>query len=215
MSQALRALHHPNYRLFFIGQAISLIGTWMQSVALQWLIYRMTGSAVLLGTVTFATLIPTFIISPFAGVVIDRMDKRRVIIATQVLFLLEASILGALVLAGTIQVWQILALSAAVGIASAFDMPGRQAFMVEIVERKENLSNAIALNSSQFNLARLIGPPIAGLVIHLFGEGICFLLNAASYIAVIGALLAIRIPAAAVEIRTSNMAEELRDMVYE
>lgn len=185
-----RAFKYRNYRLFFCGQGVSLIGTWMQTLALSWLVYRLTGSAMLLGVVGFATQIPTFLLAPFAGVAADRFNKHRIMIAMQFLSMLQAFALAALVLTGRIQVWQIIALSVFIGVINAFDMPARQAFVVEMVEKKEDLGNAIALNSSMFNSARLIGPSIAGVLISLVGEGMCFLLNGLSYLAVIYALLA-------------------------
>jgi MFS family permease len=188
-----RTLRYRNYRLFFGGQLISLIGTWMQQVALTWLVYRLTNSAFLLGVVGFASQIPAFLLSPLAGVIADRMNKHRIVIATQILSMAQAAVLTILTLTGNISVWYIIPLSVVLGLANAFDIPTRQAFLVEMIENKEDLGNAIALNSSMFNGARLIGPSIAGLVIAMFGEGICFLLNALSYIAVIAALMKLKI----------------------
>jgi MFS family permease len=185
----LRSLRSRNYRLFFMGQGISLIGTWMQMVALGWLVYRLTGSAFLLGLVGFASQIPAFLLTPFAGVWVDRLNRHRILITTQTCALLQATALSILVLTDVVQVWQVMVLGVFLGIINAFDMPARQAFVVEMVEKKEDLSNAIALNSSLFNGARLIGPTVAGVLIAAFGEGICFLLNAVSYLAVIVALL--------------------------
>jgi MFS family permease len=193
MGGTFRALRYPNYRLFFLGQIVSLVGTWIQNLAMSWLVYRLTGSAVLLGAVSFSSLIPTFILAPVAGVLVDRWDRRRLLITTQTLSAVQALALGVLVLTHAIQVWHILVLSSLLGIVSAFDMPGRQAFMVEIVERREDLGNAIALNSSVFNAARLVGPMIAGLTIRLVGEGMCFVLNGVSFAAVIVALLFIKV----------------------
>jgi len=185
----LRALRNRNYRLFFGGQGISLIGTWMQSIALNWLVYRMTGSAMLLGAVAFVGQIPMLLLAPLAGVLADRWNLRRLLVLTQSLALIQAAILATLTLTNAIQVWEILCLSGFIGLVNAFDMPGRQAFVVHMVERSEDLGNAIALNSFLVNGARLIGPSLAGLIIAAVGEGTCFLLNALSYIAVIMSLL--------------------------
>jgi MFS family permease len=190
LAHMLRALRHRNYRLFFGGQGISLVGTWMQSVALSWLVYRLTGSAVLLGTVGFIGQIPTLVLGPLAGVIADRAPLRAMLIGTQTAALIQASVLAVLTLNGWITVGQILALSLAAGLINAFDMPTRQAFVVEMVTDPADLGNAIALNSFLVNGARLIGPSLAGLLIAALGEGLCFLLNALSYVAVIAALLA-------------------------
>ncbi len=193
ISLILRAFKYRNYRLFFGGQCISLVGTWMQSVALSWLVYRLTGSPLLLGITGFASQVPSLLLAPLTGVAADRFDRRKIIMITQTLAMLQALGLALLVLYGRPQVWQIISLAAVSGLINAFDMPARQAFIVEMVERREDLANAIALNSSMFNSARLIGPSIAGVCIAAFGEGVCFLLNGLSYIAVIAALLAMRI----------------------
>lgn len=189
----LRALRHRNYRLFFTGQSISLVGTWMTRVATSWLVYRMTHSAELLGLVSFASLIPTLLLTPLAGVLADRWDRRRILVLTQVLSMAQSFILAALTLSGVIQVWQIIALNLFQGCVNAIDMPARQAFLVEMVEDREDLSNAIALNSSMFNGARLVGPAIAGVLIAISGEGVCFLADGFSYVAVILSLLAMKI----------------------
>jgi len=193
VKQTLRALRHKNYKLFFTGQSLSLIGTWMQSVALGWLVYRLTDSAFLLGFVGFSSQVPTFILASFAGVLADRYNKHKIIIATQTLALLQASILAFLTLTGSIQIWHILSLSLFSGLINAFDMPTRQSFVIDMVEDRNDLPNAIALNSLTFNAARLIGPTVAGFLISSIGEGLCFLINAISYIAVIAALLLMRI----------------------
>jgi MFS family permease len=189
----LRALHYRNYRLFFIGQSVSLVGTWMQQVAMSWLVYRLTNSALLLGVVGFASQIPTFLIAPLAGVLADRWNRRHLLLATQAIAMLQAVALATLVLTGTIQVWQIMVLSALLGLVNAFDIPVRQSFVVDLVEKKEDLGNAIALNSSMVNSARLIGPSIAGLLVATVGEGVCFVINAASYLAVIAAIASMRV----------------------
>jgi MFS family permease len=188
-----RAFQYRNYRLFFAGQSISLIGTWTQQVAMSWLVYRLTGSTVLLGAVAFSNQIPTFFVSPLAGVVADRTNRKRLLLVTQSLSMLQALVLAALVLTGCVRTWHILALSLFIGVVNAFDVPTRQSFVVGMVDRKEDLGNAIALNSAMFNGARFIGPSIAGILIATLGEGICFLLNGVSYIAVIWALAAISV----------------------
>ena len=191
---ALRALRSRNYRLFVAGQLVSLIGTWMQMVAQSWLIYRLTRSAALLGVVGFAGQIPVFILAPLGGVIADRMNRHRVLIATQSTMMALAFALAALTLGGHVRVWQILVLASLLGITNAFDIPARQAFLVETVDR-DDIINAIALNSSMLNGARVVGPAVAGLVVAAVGEGWCFLLNAISYVAVIGALFMMRIDA--------------------
>ncbi|QCR24545.1 MFS transporter [Pontibacter sp. SGAir0037] len=188
-----RALQYRNYRLFFIGQGISLIGTWMQQIALSWLVYRLTDSVFLLGAVTFCSQVPSFVLGPFAGVVADRFDRHKVLVVTQVLSMVQASTLTALVLTNTVQIWHVLALSAFLGIVNAYDIATRQAFVIQMVDKREDVSNAIALNSSMFNMARLVGPSVAGILIAAVGEGMCFLINAVSYVAVIGSLLLMRL----------------------
>jgi MFS family permease len=184
----LRALRHRNFQLFFAGQLISLIGTWMQQVAQSWLIFRLTHSAVLLGLVGFFAQIPSFILGPLGGHVADVFNRRKVLIITQVSSMILAFILAALTLGGVIQNWHIFVLAALLGIVNAFDVPVRQAFLVQMVER-EDLMNAIALNSSMFNGARIVGPAVAGLLVAAIGEGWCFFANGVSYIAVIVGLV--------------------------
>ncbi len=186
----LRALRARNYRLFFVGQGISLIGSWMPRVATSWLVYRLTGSVFLLGIVGFAGQIPTFLLAPFAGVLVDRWNRHRILVITQILAMFQSFALAILALRHMITVEEVVLLSILQGIVNAFDIPARQAFVVEMVEDKEDLSNAIALNSSLFNGARLVGPSIAGVLIASAGEGICFLIDGLSYLAVIAALLA-------------------------
>ncbi|MDX5422111.1 MAG: MFS transporter [Hymenobacteraceae bacterium] len=193
LSDMFRALRSRNYKLFFMGQGISLIGTWMQQIALSWLVYRLTDSVFLLGAVTFSSQIPSFLLGPFAGVAADKFERHKVLLVTQVLSMLQASTLAVLVLTGAIQIWHILALSAVLGTINAFDIATRQAFVIELVERREDVSNAIALNSSMFNMARLVGPTIAGLLIAVVGEGVCILINAVSYLAVLASLLLMRL----------------------
>src|SRR5271157_3393805 len=196
LATAVRALRHRNFQLFFAGQLISLIGTWMQTVAQSWLVYRMTNSALLLGTVGFASQIPVFIMAPIGGIVADRHNRQRVVVATQAASMILAGILAALTLTGRVQVWHIMVLAAGLGVVNAFDIPTRQSFLIEMVGR-EDLMNAIALNSSMFNGARILGPAIAGILVASIGEGWCFFANAVSYIAVIIGLLLMRIEHAA------------------
>ena len=189
----LRAFKSRNYRLFFMGQGVSLIGTWMTQTATIWLVYHLTNSAMLLGVVGFANQFPNFVLTPFAGVLVDKWDRHRTIVITQVFAMMQSLALAALALTGTIQVWHIIVLSAIQGCINAFDMPARQAFVVKMVDRKEDLGNAIALNSSMFSSARLVGPAIAGLMIATVGTGACFLIDGVSYIAVIAGLLAMKL----------------------
>ena len=190
----LRSLRHRNFQLFFSGQMISLVGTWMQSIAQDWLVYRLTGSSLLLGAVGFASQFPVFLISPAGGIVADRYNRQRVVIGTQVTSMLLAGILAALTLTHRITIPEIFVLASLLGVVNAFDIPGRQAFLVEMVGR-EDLMNAIALNSSMFNGARIIGPAIAGVLVAKIGEGWCFFANSVSYIAVITGLLMMRVAA--------------------
>ena len=188
-----RALSHRNYRLFFAGQGISLIGTWVQLIAMSWLVYRLSNSAFLLGVTGFLGMIPTFLLAPFAGVLTDRWDRRRILLITQTLSMAQALVLATLDLTGVIRIWHLFILIPSLGIVNAFDAPARQTFVVEMVERREDLGNAIALNSFLFNGARLVGPSIGGILISILGEGMCFLLNGLSFFSVIVALLAMRI----------------------
>jgi MFS family permease len=193
ISHAWRALRHRNFRLFFSGQSISLIGTWMTRIATSWLVYRLTGSALLLGLVGFMGQIPTFLLAPFAGVWVDRLDRRQVLLWTQALAAVQSLLLAGLTLSKRITIGEILILSAFQGLINAFDMPGRQAFLVQMVEDRKDLGNAIAINSSMVNLARLVGPSLAGLVIAAFGEGYCFAIDGVSYFAVIASLALMQI----------------------
>ena len=189
----LRALASKNYRLYFCGQAVSLIGTWIQQIAMRWLVYRLTKSTLLLGFVGFASDIPVFLLVPVAGVLADKFKRHRILAITQTLAAVQAFVLAILVLTNRAAVWHIIVLSALLGIINAFDIPARQAFLVDVVEDKKDLGNAIALNSFIFNGALLIGPSIAGFLIVFFGEGACFILNGVSYLALIGALLRMKI----------------------
>jgi MFS family permease len=198
-----RALKHRNYQLYFSGQLISLIGTWMQSVAQSWLVYRLTGSTIALGLVGFASQIPVFLLAPVGGAVADRYNRHRILIATQTLSMLLAFLLAALTLTGVIHEWHIFVLASLLGLVNAFDIPARQVFVVDLVGR-EDLINAIALNSSMVNGARIVGPAVAGVLVGLVGEGWCFLANAVSYIAVIAGLLLIHLTPKALPERSGS-----------
>jgi len=206
-----RAFRHRNYRLFFVGQGTSLIGTWMQQIALSWLVYRITNSPFLLGLVGFTGMIPMFLFASFAGVLVDRSNRRSLLLATQVLAMIQASILAFLTLSHLIAVWHIFVLAACLGIINAFDMPTRQSFVIDMVEDRSDLSNAIALNSAMFNGARLVGPSLAGLTVAAFGEGICFSLNALSFLAIVVALLSMRLRPKPPRRRESHPLEGLKE----
>jgi MFS family permease len=210
-SHAWRALRHRNFRLFFGGQSISLIGTWMTRVATSWLVYRLTKSPLMLGTVGFAGQIPTFLLAPLAGVIVDRIDRRSVLVWTQAISMLQSLLLAALTLTHRINITEVLALSILQGIVNAFDMPGRQSFMIEMVEGEADLSNAIAINSSMVHLARLVGPAFAGIVIAATNEGWCFGIDGVSYIAVIISLLMMRLKPATKLKSSTSMLEQLRE----
>lgn len=206
-----RALRHRNYRIFCCGQSVSLIGTWMQYIAVSWLVYRLTSSPFMLGLVGFVGQLPAFVISPLAGVLGDRHDRRRILIITQLLAMIQAAVLAFLVLTRQIQVWHIITLSAFLGVVNSFDMTIRQALTVEMIDDREDLGNAIALNSTMMNAARLIGPAIAGLLIVSMGEGICFLLNAISYVAVLVSLFAMKIPKIEMTPNASNVFLDIKE----
>ncbi len=207
----VRALRHRNYRLFFGGQGISLIGTWMTRVATGWLVYRLTGSAFLLGLVSFSSQIPILLFGPFAGVWVDRLNRHRVLVVTQALSMVQSFALAGLALAHIITVHEVILLNLFQGAINAFDMPARQAFLIEMVEDREDLGNAIALNSSLVNAARLIGPSVAGLLIAAVGEGYCFLIDGFSYIAVIASLLAMTVTPRVIEHARASVLSELRE----
>ncbi len=211
LSVALRALKYRNYKLFFGGQIISLTGTWMQQIAMGWLVYQMTGSAFILGLVSFASQIPSLILSPFAGVIVDKMNRHKILIATQTLAMTQAFLLVVLLATSTVQVWHLVVLNLFLGIVNGFDIPARQAFVVEMIENKEDLGNAIALNSMMFNSARLFGPSIAGLLLAATNETICFLINGISFIAVIIALLAMKIDYSKVVRTKQHVVEGLKE----
>ena len=205
-----RALRHRNYRLFFTGQSISLAGTWITRIAMSWLVYRLTGSVLLLGIVGFCGQIPTLFLAPIAGVFVDRWDRHRVLVVTQALSLVQSAALAALTLGGVITVLHILLLSIMQGVINAFDTPARQAFVVSMIEDRADLPNAIALNSSMVNGSRIIGPSIGGALIAAFGEGWCFLIDAISYVAVLGTLFAMRVEPARRAAAGTRMLHELR-----
>ncbi|MBN2030040.1 MFS transporter [bacterium] len=206
-----RSLRYRNYRLFFGGQSISLIGTWIQRIAVPWLVYDLTASTFLLGVVGFAGQITTFLLAPLAGVLTDRYNRYHILIATQVLATIQALILAFLFFIRALDVWYILFLSVLLGSINAFDIPARQSFVVEMVEKKEDLGNAIALNSSMVNGARLLGPSIAGILIALTGEGICFLINGLSYFVVIVALLKMKIVPRKIDKKNTHVFKELKE----
>ena len=210
MARMVRALRHRNYRLFFIGQTVSLIGSWVTRVATGWLVYRLTGSELLLGVVAFASQIPLLLLAPFGGVVGDRSSRRRILVVTQAMSALQSLALAVLVFTDQVTVVYLIALQVVQGVINAFDTPTRQAFVFEMVEDPDDLPNAIALNSSMFNASRIIGPTVAGLLIAAVGEAWCFLLDSVSYIAVICSLLAMRIVAKERPARESHMIDELR-----
>jgi len=210
-AHAWRALRHRNFRLFFGGQSISLIGTWMTRIATSWLVYRLTKSALLLGTVGFVGQIPTFLLAPIAGVIVDRIDRRKVLVWTQALAMVQSLVMAWLTLSHRITIAEVLVLSAMQGVINAFDMPARQSFMVKMVEDRADLSNAIAINSSMVNMARLIGPSLAGLLIAATNEGWCFLVDGVSYIAVIISLLMMRISPDQVQRATTSMIVQLKE----
>lgn len=193
LKTTLRAFQHRNYRLYFFGQAISITGTWMQSIALNWLVYRLTNSVFMLGLIGFVLYAPNFFFAPIAGVFADRTSRFKMFFTAQVLAMVQALTMATLVLTDTIQVWHIVALAGMLGVINSFDFPSRQSMVVLLVEDKNDLSNAIALNSSMVNLARVLGPSLAGILIALIGEGWCFLLNGISYVAVLGCLMAMHL----------------------
>ena len=210
MSRITRALQHRNYRLFFAGQGVSLVGTWVTRVATSWLVYRLTGSELLLGVTGFAGQIPLLLLAPFAGVLVDRWNRHRLIVITQIFSALQSLALAMLALTGRITVTEVIWLQVAQGVINAFDTPARQAFVVEMVEDRADVPNAIALNSSMFNASRIIGPAIGGAIIAAVGEGWCFMIDAISYIAVIVSLVAMRITRGGARRERARMLDELR-----
>ena len=211
VSHAWRALRHRNFQLFFAGQTISVIGTWMTRLATSWLVYRLTHSALLLGVVSFSSQIVAFALGPVAGVWVERLDRRKLLVWTQAGGAIQSLALAALTLTHLITLWEIIALSALQGLINAFDMPARQSFLVQMVDDRSDLGNAIAINSSMNNGARLLGPAIAGLVIAAVGEGWCFFIDGISYFAVIASLLIMRITALDDRRRAARMIEQMRE----
>lgn len=211
MRAPLGALSYRNYRLYIFGQAISVIGTWLQDIGLSWLVYRLTGSAFLLGVIQFSMLIPSLLLSPFAGVWVDRLNKQRLLMITQMLSGVQAAALSILVLTGHTESWEFILLAAGLGLVAAFDNPSRQALVAEIIEDRKVLPNAIALNSFVFNFARLVGPAAAGFIIHAVGEGVCFGLNALSYIPVCIGIAMIRRPAGVPTVGSTRMWDDLTE----
>jgi MFS family permease len=209
--QLLRSLAHRNYRLYFAGQSVSLIGTWMQQIAMSWLVFEMTQSSFQLGVVLFAGQIPALFLSPVAGVLIDRWDRHRVLLLTQSLAMVQAFLLAFLTLGGFVAVWQLIVLSLFLGIVNTFDMTTRQAFLSELVTNRGDLGNAIALNSSMVNGARLVGPTLAGILLAQTSAGVCFLVNGLSYLAVLLALLAMRLSPSRRQRHTAPLWEGLRE----
>ena len=206
-----RAFKSRNYRLYFAGQSVSLIGTWMQKTAVSWVIYTLTHSTFMLGLTLFASQFPSFLFSLLGGVVSDRYNRFRVLLSTQIASMIQATILAVLILAGHYAVWEILSLSVLLGIINAFDVPARQSLVYEMIDDKKDLPNALALNSSMVNLSRLIGPAIAGFVLEKLGDGTCFLLNALSFLAVIGSLLLMKLPPYIKQVHTKNAFGEMRE----
>jgi MFS family permease len=211
LSHAWRALRHRNFKLFFVGQGISVIGTWMMRLATTWLVYRLTHSALLLGVVSFAGQIVSFALGPFAGVWVERLDRRKLLVWTQAAAAVQALVMATLILAHVVNLWEIIALTAFQGMINAFDMPGRQSFLVQMVEDRNDLANAIAINSSMNNGARLIGPAIAGVVIAAVGEGWCCLINGVSFFAVIASLLLMRIRPLDIGGHRTGMLAQMRE----
>jgi len=211
MNHAWRALRHRNFKLFFFGQSISVIGTWMTRLATFWLVYRLTHSALLLGIVSFAGQIVSFALGPFAGVWVERLNRRKLLVWTQAAAAIQSLALAVLTLAHVITLWEIIGLTALQGLINAFDMPGRQSFLIRMVEDRSDLGNAIAINSSMANVARLAGPAIGGLVIGAFGEGWCFLIDGISYFAVIASLLLMRITPFPIRLSAAGMLEQMRE----
>lgn len=209
-TQVFASLKSYNFRLYFGGQCISLIGTWMQQIAMSWLVFRLTGSVLLLATVTFTAQIPILVATPYMSVFVDRFDRRKLLVLTQSLSMIQALLMAILTLTGLVQVWHIMILSLLIGLINALDNPTRQSFYPSLVS-PDKLSNAIALNSAVINGSRLIGPAVGGVLIGLLGEGICFLLNGISYIAVIVALLLMRLPSRRGGTAKQKVLEDMRD----
>jgi MFS family permease len=211
LAQGLRALRHRNFQLFFAGQGISVIGTWMTRVATGWLVYRLTHSALLLGVASFAAYFISFVLGPFAGAWVERLDRRRLLLATQAVAALQSLALAALTLAHVITIGEIVALAALQGLVNAFDMPARQSFLVQLVDRRSDLGNAIAINSSMVSIARLTGPALAGVIIGATNEGWCFLIDGISYLAVIASLCLIDVNALPMPFARATLVEQMQE----
>lgn len=207
----VRSLKNRNYRLYFIGQSISLIGTWIQVIAMSWLVYEITGSALMLGLIGFVSRIPTLFLGPFAGVIIDRYNKYRLLFLTQILAMVQAVVITVLLFANVIQIWHILVLGVFLGVVNTFDMPVRQSLVIKMIDKTEDLNNAIALNSAMVNIARLIGPTIAGVLVAVVGEKYCFLINALSFVAIIATLFMMKLPAEKIIIKPKGHLSELKE----
>ncbi|MFD0795354.1 MFS transporter [Mucilaginibacter litoreus] len=206
-----KAFRSRNYRLYFAGQSVSLIGTWMQKTAVSWVIYTLTHSTFMLGLTMFASQFPSFLLSLYGGVISDRYNRFRVLLATQAASMIQATLLAMLILFNHYKVWEILALSVVLGVINAFDVPARQSLVYEMIEDKQSLPNALALNSSMVNLSRLIGPAIAGFILETWGDAFCFVLNAVSFIAVLGSLLMMRLPKYEAKQHTKNAFTEFKE----
>jgi MFS family permease len=209
--RSMRALRSRNYRLFFAGQSVSLIGTWMTRLATSWIVYQLTDSAFLLGLTSFVGQIPAFFVTPIAGVWLDRWNRHHVLVITQVLAMIQSLALAALAFSGSINLWWVIGLALCQGLINAFDMPARQAFVIEMIEDRADLGNAIALNSSMVNGAKLVGPAVAGMIIATAGAGVCFLIDGISYIAVIWCLLAMRVTATIPRAAQKSALQELAE----
>lgn len=214
LPETLRALRHRNYRLFYGGQSVSLVGTWMTRLATSWLVWRLTHSTELLGLLGFAGQAPTFLLASVAGVWVDRLDRHRLLVATQVLAMLQSFTLAALVLSGAVEVWEIIALQVLQGLINAFDMPTRQSLLVDLIEDRADLSNAVALNSTMVNAARLVGPSLAGVIVAAAGEGWCFFADGVSYIAVVVSLLLIRVAPRPRPAKGKHLLHDLADGLH-
>ncbi len=214
MPNMLRALNSYNARLYFSGQGISVIGTWMQTIAVGWITYRLTNSLFLLGVASFAAQLPMFFLTPFTGALIDRWDKQKILICTQITFIIQASLFVFFITTNTLTIWHIVILNIILGIGNSFDMPARQSFLIETVEKREDLGNAIALNSAIANSARLIGPSIAGIIIAFAGEAPCFVVNGLSYFAMLFALLSIKLQKSHTGSREKSIISEIKEGLY-
>ncbi|WP_345955362.1 MFS transporter [Mucilaginibacter sp. PAMB04168] len=210
LSTTFRSLQYHNYRLYFIGQSISLIGTWMERIAINWLVYSTTHSALMLGIVNFAGQIPTLLLSPYGGTISDRHNRYKILLTTQIAAMVQAGIMATLVVLHIYNMPAIIGLSIALGVINAFDTPSRQSLMIKLIEDKADLQNAIALNSSMVNLARMVGPAVAGILLTTVGTSVCFVLNALSFIAVITSLLLMKLPVMDVKKSTESVWQGLK-----